>query len=346
MTVKFLIALAVLIGLWLFLYQQVRRPVRGRLHWQKRLRVALVAVVVIAASLVFYGFFVEPNRLVTRHETIQIDNWPRELNDLRIAVLSDIHAGGAFINERKLRTIVERTNQLQPDMIVILGDYISGDGRRHPLRMTPDVFGVVLKDFRAPLGVYSVLGNHDWWYDGREVRAALEQNGIKVLDDEVFKVEVNRGQAQGTDAQATPTQGTAVQAGAANAAMATGTSFWLVGLADLWTRPQRIVTTVSQVPENAPVIALTHNPDIFPRLPSRVHLLLAGHTHGAQIRLPFIGYVVQPSNTYGERYARGHIFENGHHLFVTTGIGTSIVSVRFGVPPEIVLLTVKSQQSN
>lgn len=313
MTVKFVIAVAVLIGLWLFLFQQMRRPVSTRLQWQKQVRVALMAVVVFAASLVFWGFFVEPNRLITRHETIQIDNWPRELNDLRIAVLSDIHAGGAFIDERKLRTIVERTNEMQPEMIVILGDYISGDGRRHPLKMKPEVFAAVLKDFRAPLGVYSVLGNHDWWYNGGEVRTALEQNGIKVLDDEVFKVD------------------------------ARGTSFWLVGLADLWTRPQRIETAVAKVPENATVIAMTHNPDIFPRVPSRVQLLLAGHTHGAQIRLPFIGYVVAPSNTYGERYARGHIFENGHHLFVTTGIGTSIVSVRFGVPPEIVLLTVKSQ---
>jgi len=312
MTVKFVIAVAVLIGLWLFLFQQVRRPVGARLQWQKRVRVALMAVVVFAASLVFWGFFVEPNRLITRHETIQIDNWPRELNDLRIAVLSDIHAGGAFIDERKLRTIVERTNEMQPEMIVILGDYISGDGRRHPLKMKPEVFAAVLKDFRAPLGVYSVLGNHDWWYNGGHVRAALERNGITVLDDDVFKVE------------------------------ARGTSFWLLGLADLWTRPQRIAETVSHVPENATAIALTHNPDIFPNVPSRVQLLIAGHTHGAQVHLPVIGYVVQPSNQDRERYANGHIYENGHHLFVTTGIGTSILPVRFGVPPEIVLLAVRS----
>ena len=312
MTVSFVIALAVLIGLWIFLYQQVRRPVRPTLRWPKRIRVGLVFVIVLAGSAVFYGFFVEPNRLIVRHEKIQIDQWPRELNDFRIAVLSDIHAGGAFIDERKLRTIVERTNALQPEMIVILGDFISGDGRRHPLRMEPAVFAPILKEFRAPLGVYSVLGNHDWWYDGRHVRQALEQNGIKVLDDEVLTVD------------------------------ARGTSFWLVGLADLWTRPQRIPQTMAQVPENTTVIALTHNPDIFPSVPSRVQLLIAGHTHGAQVHLPLIGYVVEPSNRYGERYAQGHIYENGHHLFVTTGIGTSIVSVRFGVPPEIVLLTVKS----
>lgn len=312
MTVEFVVAVAVVLGLLLFFLQQVRRPARRGSPWTKRIRVALTAVLLFMASVVFYAFYVEPNRLVVRHETIQIDQWPRELNDFRVAVLSDIHAGGPFIDERKLRRIVERTNALQPEMIVILGDFISGDGRRHPLKMTPEQFAPFLKELRAPLGVYSVLGNHDWWYNGRQVREALEQNGIKVLDDEVLKVD------------------------------ARGTSFWLVGFADLWTRPQRIGQTMAQVPENTTVIALTHNPDIFPNVPSRVQLLLAGHTHGAQVHLPLIGYAVEPSNRYGERYARGHVYENGHHLFITTGIGTSIVPVRVGVPPEVVLLTVKS----
>lgn len=312
MTVSFVIAVAVLIGLLLFVFQQVRQPGGRRSPWLKRLRVGFAAVLLLLGFAVFWAFFVEPNRLIVRHETIQIEQWPRPLSGLRIGVLSDIHAGGAFIDERKLRTIVERTNQLQPDMIVILGDFVSGDGRRHELLMSPDVFGPILKGFHAPLGVYSVLGNHDWWYDGRIVREALERNGIKVLDDEVLKLE------------------------------ARGTSFYLVGLADLWTRPQHIPETVAKVPENTTMIALTHNPDIFPRLPSRVQLLIAGHTHGAQVRLPFIGYVVEPSRNYGDRYVRGHVYESGHHLFITTGIGTSIVPVRFGVTPEIVLLTVNS----
>jgi predicted MPP superfamily phosphohydrolase len=99
---------------------------------------------------------------------------------------------------------------------------------------------------------------------------------------------------------------------------------------------------VEQIPRDGTIVALTHNPDIFPRLPEYVPLLLAGHTHGAQVCLPLLGYVVEPSRVSGERYVRGHVYENGRHLFVTTGIGTSIVPVRFGVPPEIVLLTVKS----
>ena len=315
MTVPFVISVAVLLGLLLFFYNEVRRspgPKQwGRTpRWTKRIRVSLAAIVLGLGCAVFYSFFIEPNRLVDRQETIQIQNWPKELDGLRVAVLSDIHVGGWFVKDKKLRLIVERTNQLQPDMIVILGDYTSGQGWMSD-RMLPEVFGAVLKDFRAPLGVYSVLGNHDWWWDGRRVRVGLEQNGIRVLDDEVLKVDTR------------------------------GTSFWLAGLADLWTRPQHIQETIAKVPEGQPIIALTHNPDIFPRVPQRVELLVAGHTHGGQVTLPFIGTVVEPSRL-GDRYVRGHLFENGHHLFVTTGIGTSIMPARFGVPPEIVLLTVKS----
>jgi predicted MPP superfamily phosphohydrolase len=116
-------------------------------------------------------------------------------------------------------------------------------------------------------------------------------------------------------------------------------SFWLAGLADLWTRPQNISQTITKIPQGKPVIALTHNPDIFPRLPPSVQLLLAGHTHGGQVNFPLIGRPIEPSD-FGQRYGAGHVFENGHHLFTTTGIGTSILPLRFRVPPEIVLLTI------
>lgn len=313
MAVPFVISIAFLLGSALLLYREVRRqpaPMKwGRTpRWKKRARVALAAFPFLLACIVFWAFFVEPNRLVIRHETIRIDNWPKELNALKIAVISDIHVGGWFVDEKKLRYIVERTNQLQPELVVILGDYMSGQGWMSN-RVVPEVFGPILKDLRAPMGVYSVLGNHDWWWDGRRVRKGLEANGIKVLDDEVFEVK------------------------------ARSTSVWLAGLADLWTRPQRIEETIGRIPHDTPIIALTHNPEIFPRLPQRVQLLLAGHTHGGQFRF-LIGTVIEPSK-YGVHYLRGHVVENNHHLFVTTGIGTSIIPARFGVTPEIVLLTVK-----
>ena len=312
MTVAFLIAVSVIGGLLLFLIREVRRSPRpmqwgSTPRWAKRLRVSLSVIILLIGLLIFYGFLIEPGRLVVHQQTIQIANWPSELNGLKVAVLSDIHVDDWFVNERKVRTIVERTNQLQPELIVILGDYMSGDGTV-TRAVEPREFAPILKELRAPLGVYSVLGNHDWWYDGKKVRQELEQNGIKVLDNET--VQVN----------------------------ARNRSLWLVGLSDLWTRPQRINETIEKIPQGEPTIALAHNPDIFPKLPQHVPLLIAGHTHGGQVRFPFIGSVVQ-SSRLGDRYSRGHIFENNHHLFVTTGIGTSIVPVRFGVTPEIVLLT-------
>jgi predicted MPP superfamily phosphohydrolase len=315
MTVAFLIAVAVLLGLLLFLFNEVRRspgPAKwGRVpRWPKRLRIALAAITLLLAGAAFWGFLIEPGLLVTRERTIQINNWPQQLDGLRIAVLSDIHVDDWFITEKKIRSIVERTNQLQPDLIVILGDYMSGDGWV-TTRVEPEVFGPMLKDLRAPLGVYSVLGNHDWWTGGMRVRRGLEQNGIKVLENEAAQVD------------------------------ARGTSLWLVGFADLWTRPQRVNETVALVPEGQPLIGLTHNPDIFPHVPERVQLLVAGHTHGGQVRFPIIGPVIESSD-YGERWARGYVFDYNHHLYVTTGIGTSIMPVRFGLPPEIVLLTLRS----
>lgn len=316
MSIFFLIAAAILLGFSFFLYQQLRHP-PGPLdsgngaHWASRIRIALTVILILITSVVVWSFLIEPNRLVIRNETISLNNWPKELDGLTIAVISDIHAGSWTIDDDKLRLLVERTNQLQPELIVILGDYLSKDSWTSE-RLEPEEFAPILKDLRAPLGVYSVLGNHDWWWNGQRVRSVLETNGIKVLEDEVVEVRTR------------------------------GVSLWLVGLGDLWTRPQRIDGTIAKVPVDQPLIALTHNPDIFPRVSSRVPLLLAGHTHGGQVRLPFIGTAIVPSN-YGDRYVGGLVFENNHHLFVTTGVGTSILPLRLGVPPEIALLTIKSE---
>jgi predicted MPP superfamily phosphohydrolase len=314
MTIVFVIAVAVLLGSILVLVRELRRPAGARQWgrtpvWKKRIRVATAAILVLLAGLIFWSFFIEPNRLVVHQETIQIDNWPKELSGLRIAVISDVHSGAPFINDKKLRQIVELTNQQNPDLIVLLGDYMSPNSW-HSHRIEPEVTATALKNLRAPLGVYSVLGNHDWWYNGEKVRHAFEQNGIPVLEDEVAEIDWR------------------------------DKSFWLAGLADLWTRPQHINETVAKAPPGSTIIALTHNPDIFPQVPHTVPILLAGHTHGGQVNIPLIGTPIVPSS-FGPKYTSGHVFENGHHMFVTTGIGTSILPVRFRVTPEIVILTIK-----
>jgi len=204
---------------------------------------------------------------------------------------------------------VQLTNSQKPDLIVLLGDYIQGGRRSREHLVEPEITAAQLKNLQAPLGVYAVLGNHDWWYGGQRVRRAFENEGIKILEDELAELSWR------------------------------GHSFWLVGLADLWTRPQHVAQTVAKAPPGATVLAITHNPDIFPEVPQSVPLLLAAHTHGGQVNLPLIGTPVVPSD-FGSKYTAGHLFENGHHLFVTTGVGTSIIPVRFRVPPEVAILTV------
>lgn len=274
---------------------------------RRNLRITLAIFLAVVVSCLVWGFFIEPNRLSVRFETIQIQTWPAELSGLHIAIIGDIHTGGPFIDDNKLARIVELTNQQKPDLIVLLGDYMSPDSW-HSHRVEPEITAAHLQSLRAPLGVFAVLGNHDWWYNGGKVRRALEERGIRVLENDVVEIKWR------------------------------ASSFWLAGLSDLWTRPQHIEQTLARIPAGAPTIALTHNPNIFPRLPPSVPLLLAAHTHGGQIKLPLIDTPLVTSRL--GKYTAGHVFENGHHMFITTGIGTSILPMRFRVTPEIVILTV------
>jgi len=208
-----------------------------------------------------------------------------------------------------LAEIVAATNTLQPDIVLLAGDFvihgvIGGDF------VPPEESAPVLGRLDAPLGVFAVLGNHDHWFDARRTGAALEAAGIAVLDDQARHITREGG------------------------------DFWLLGLKDCWERDCDLAGALAQVTDGSPVLAFTHNPDVFATLPDRFALVMAGHTHGGQVALPHLGRLIVPSR-YGQRYAHGLVVEHGRRLFVTTGIGTSILPVRFGVPPEIALLTLR-----
>jgi predicted MPP superfamily phosphohydrolase len=273
--------------------------------------IRIVAVALLAAPflVVLWAFGIEPGMLVVRHPRMELAGWPSEM---RIAVLSDLHVGSPHVGLDKLRTIVEKTNAENPALVVLLGDFVIGGPGGHGIRggnfVEPEQTAEELKKLRAPLGVYAVLGNHDWWYNGERVGKALTDAGIPVLE--------NR----------------AVHAG----------HIWLGGIADLWTREPDVAGTLKQVTGSDPVVLITHNPDIFPDVPARVSLTLAAHTHGGQVNLPLFGRVVTTSRL---GYTAGEFVEQGRHLFVTTGIGTSIMPVRLGVPPEIVILTLSPSKS-
>lgn len=238
--------------------------------------------------------------------------WPAGQR-LSITVVADLHAGGPNMGIERVRQVVDAGNQLGSDLVVLLGDYVA----THPFvteRVPGPVWAAELARLKAPLGVWAIYGNHDWWHDIDGVRAALARVQIPVLEND------------------------AVLLGAP------GRRFWLAGLGDqIAIRLGRgkfrgvddLPGTLRRVGSSDPVILLVHEPDIFPEIPGRVALTLAGHTHGGQLRVPLIWPSLVPSS-YGARFAYGHIVEDGRHMIVSGGLGTSHVPLRLGMPPEVV----------
>jgi uncharacterized protein len=288
----------------------------------KRLIVLFGVLAFLFASFAFYAYYVEPRKLIVRHRELRVRNWNPQLNGLKIAVMSDIHAGSNYVTEERLREIVEKTNIEDPDLVVILGDFVSPSKKNFQIfEMPVPTIAENLKGLRAKLGVYAVFGNWDFWAENN-LRSEFEKVGIRFLENEVVTLEKN------------------------------GQKFRIFGLEDHtkfgnWAaKTQKWKQILQPTEADGDLIVLEHSPDVLPiitdkklAISPKLRLILAGHTHGGQFWLPLIGSPVIPSS-YGQKYAYGHIRENGVDMFVTTGIGTSILPFRFLVPPEIVILEI------
>jgi len=268
-----------------------------------------------------YAFFVEPAlRLRVQRWRVKRTDWTAP--PLRIAAISDLHVGEPHVGLARIEQVVTRVNALGADLIVLLGDYAAGQYFRTQDVKIADLAPILAK-LDAPRGVYAVLGNHDWWDDlaaqarggGPNLYAeALEANGIPVLSNRALRLG----------------------------------GYWIAGLEDqlafrprdgrAWQGLDDLPGTLAQITDDAPVILLAHEPDIFAQMPERVALTLSGHTHGGQVRL--FGWSPIVPSRFGNRYAYGHVHEDGRDLVVSGGIGCSILPVRFGVVPEITVIEI------
>jgi len=258
------------------------------------------------AGLAAWAGWIEPRRLVVRDVELAVPNWPASLSGLRAGVMSDLHAGVPHAGLDKIARAVDALNARAPDIHLLLGDYLDSSQKLRR-KLAPEAVAAQLARLRAPLGTVAVVGNHDWRSSGDRMWRALEAEGITVLEDHAVKVG----------------------------------EFWVAGLGDMRHRMPNVVHALRAVPVDEPVIVLSHDPDLFPRIPDRVALTLSGHTHGGQVAIPLIRRPLMPSH-YGERYARGHIVEHDRHLLVTSGIGTSGLPIRFLAPPEVLNLTLRN----
>lgn len=262
----------------------------------------------VVAGLAAWAAWIEPRRLVVRDFELALPHWPRRLDGMRAGVLSDLHAGVPHVGLDKIARAVDALNDRAPDVQLLLGDHLdsSQSWRR---RFTPSVVARELARLKAPLGTLSVIGNHDWRNSGDAIWRALAAEGVTVLEDGA--VELANG-------------------------------LWVAGLGDMRHRRPDVAHALRDVPHGAPAIVLTHDPDMFPEVPERVALTLAGHLHGGQVAIPLLRRPMIPSY-YGERYARGHhVVEHGRHMLVSSGLGTSGIPVRFLAPPEVLVVTLRA----
>ncbi len=288
---------------------------------------ASLGAIVSGLAVGAYAFGVEPFRMRRTDYRLALPGWVGP--NMTIAIIADPHMCEPYMTAARLRGVVDRVNDMSPDLTLLLGDYVATHRFVRGVVPARD-WAAEFARLKAPLGVHAVMGNHDWWDDpAAQARRAGPTYGEVALRDAGIEVYENRAVKLGFQGQ----------------------DFWLAGLGDQiglntngrWSGVDDLPGTLAQITDDAPVILMAHEPDIFPKVPARVALTLSGHTHGGQLRM--FGYSPKVPSAYANRYAYGLVEEAdpegmNRKLLVSGGLGCSILPFRFGVPPEILHVTV------
>jgi predicted MPP superfamily phosphohydrolase len=282
-----------------------------RRAWKRRTAVAAAVLSALLGLAVIIGLREARADPIVRRAMIALPGWPPGARPISVALVSDIHLGNRAMDAGRLERLVAQVNSAHPDLVLLAGDFLVGhapDGAAdRAARLT-----LPLARLRAPLGVVAVLGNHDYWTAPDAIRSALREAGVTILENEA----VQRGPIA------------------------------LVGIADAFSghdRPAKALSAARGL--NGPRIILTHSPDLAPRLPAGLPLVLAGHTHCGQIVAPWIGPLLSRSprdhwrRLYNPRYRCGLVSDPGRVVIVTAGIGSGTMPIRLGAPPDWWLVT-------
>lgn len=262
----------------------------------------MVAGISLLAS---YPVFIEGRLLQLNTYTIPVPGLPAAFEGLRIAHITDVHLG-PLVSKAFVEKVVQLANGSHPDLTVCTGDYVH---ERNASRQIDTVWPI-LAQLKARYGVYSVLGNHDHWADVERSLYWLDQTGQN-LHHKSVKISHN------------------------------GADIWLGGAGDYYEDRLGIDAAFENVPNDQCKILLTHNPDAIDQyFRTKINLAIAGHTHGGQVRIPFIGAPVLP--VHNKKYSSGYIKSSKTNIFISRGVGWAILPVRLNCPPEVAVLHLQS----
>ncbi|MBW1692253.1 MAG: metallophosphoesterase [Deltaproteobacteria bacterium] len=255
--------------------------------------------------------YVSSKKLERVHADIPLVDLPKELDGFKVGVLSDFHAG-AFTTKEEIDRAVRMVREESPDLIALLGDYVDGAYSHSPKNVEKGSYVFdALGSLKGPLGTYAVLGNHDHWTDADLVREKLSMLPVVILDN----------------------QGLALDNGLA-----------VVGVDDYWEGPSDALRALRTIKPESVVVMLSHNPDVNIQLRGDrlVRLVISGHTHGGQIRVPFINWAPWVPCSMKYRGCSGLIKETDRRwTFITKGIGTFFVPIRLACPPDVAILRLR-----
>ena len=269
----------------------------------------LLLTAIAGAGLIVHAWREAHGPAVVRRASIVLPDWPAGAPPITVALASDIHVGGGAMSPARLVRVMDQIAAERPDLALIAGDFIHGHEAQTAHAAAPALTRA-FRRLRPPLGTIAVLGNHDNDSDPAGVTAALRRAGVTVLENAA----VRRGP------------------------LAVG------GVGDDYSGHDRLAETARQLRALPGArLLLTHSPDLAPEMPADISLLLAGHTHCGQVVLPLVGALWIPAR-HGRRYACGIIREAPRTVVVGAGLGTSMLPLRLGAPPDIWLLRLHGTQ--
>jgi len=284
------------------------------LKFISRFRYPLIAALV-CALLAAWALFVEPNRLVLTRAKLEIPHWAAVNDGFRIVVISDLHPLPDWAHNGRLKRITDLANAQKPDVVLLVGDLVNAMGGEKGNITMPELTAFA-RDLKPKYGVFAVHGNHEFWYGTDKVEKALTDAGVTMLENKSATIKVNREKIN------------------------------FAGLPELSTTNHTdVVKALRQVKKDESVFLITHNPESLPLVPTRVSLTICGHTHGGQIRLPFLGSALMP-RIIKSRFEPGLNVVGERKMYLTSGIGGSPFRARFCCPPEVVLLEIYAPKSS